>query len=51
MVLRDSENRGSATMDSVMELAEGCVHGDSDDYRKEFLALVESCRRSRRYNR
>lgn len=45
MVLRDSENKGSATMDSVMELAEGCVHADSDDYRKEFLELVELCRK------
>lgn len=41
MVLRDSENKGSATLESVMELAEPCVHGDSDDYRKEFLELVE----------
>lgn len=44
MVLRGSENRGSATMDSVMELAESCVRADSDDYRKEFLELVELCR-------
>ena len=41
MVLRDSENRGSATLESVMELAESCVHADSDDYRKEFLDLVQ----------
>ncbi|MCI8658967.1 MAG: VWA domain-containing protein [Lachnospiraceae bacterium] len=41
MVLRDSENRGSATLKSVMELAESCVHADSDDYRKEFLELVQ----------
>lgn len=41
MVLRDSENKGSATLESVMELAETCVHADSDDYRKEFLELVE----------
>lgn len=41
MVLRDSENRGNASFDSVMELAESCVHADSDDYRKEFLELVQ----------
>lgn len=41
MVLRDSENRGNATLESVMELAEPCVHADSDDYRKEFLELVQ----------
>lgn len=44
MVLRDSENRGNATFDSVFELAESCVHGDSDDYRKEFLSLVQAMR-------
>lgn len=41
MVLRDSENRGNATFDSVMALAEPCVHADSDSYRKEFLELVQ----------
>lgn len=45
MVLRDSENRGNATFDSIFELAESCVHGDSDDYRKEFLSLVQAMRR------
>lgn len=45
MVLRDSENRGNATFDSVFELAEPCVHADSDDYRKEFLSLVQAMQR------
>lgn len=40
MVLRDSDNRGSATFQSAYELAESCVHADSDEYRKEFLGLV-----------
>lgn len=44
MVLRDSENRGNATLDSVLELAEPCVHADSDGYRKEFLDLVQTVR-------
>ncbi len=43
MVLRDSENRGNATLETVMELAEACVHRDSDEYRKEFLELVQIC--------
>ncbi len=41
MVLRDSENKGTASFDSVLELAEPCIHRDSDDYRKEFIELVE----------
>lgn len=45
MVLRDSENKGSATFESVTELAEPCVHADSDDYRKEFLELVQLAER------
>ena len=45
MVLRDSENKGSATYDSVLAMAEPLVNKDSDDYRKEFLELVETMRR------
>ncbi len=45
MVLRDSEYKGTSTYDSVLALAEPCVHADSDDYRKEFLSLVETARR------
>lgn len=41
MVLRGSENRGAATFESVLELAEPCIHADSDGYRKEFLELVK----------
>mgnify|MGYP000815005329 CR=1 FL=1 len=41
MVLRNSENRGNASLEQVLELAEPCVHADSDDYRKEFLSLVQ----------
>lgn len=44
MLLRDSEYSGSASYDSVMELAEPCVHADSDDYRKEFLELVQAAK-------
>lgn len=41
MVLRDSENKGNASYENVMALAEDCVHADTDGYRKEFLELVE----------
>lgn len=43
MVLRDSENRGNATYETVMQLAEPCVTMWSDGYRKEFLELVKLC--------
>lgn len=41
MVLRDSEYKGNADFSSVIELAESCIHRDTDDYKKEFLELVE----------
>ena len=41
MVLRDSENKGKASLEHEMELAEPCVKADSDGYRKEFLQLVQ----------
>lgn len=40
MVLRGSENRGTADYESVTALAEPCVTMWSDSYRKEFLELV-----------
>lgn len=40
MLLRDSEHKGSASFEQVMELAESCVGRDTDDYKKEFLELV-----------
>lgn len=43
MVLRDSENKGNATYETVMQLAEPCVTMWSDGYRKEFLELVRLC--------
>ncbi len=45
MVLRDSGYKGTSTYDSVLALAEPCVHRDSDDYRKEFLSLVETAQK------
>ncbi len=46
MVLRDSENKGNASLGHVMELAEPCVRADSDGYRKEFLQLVQEAERT-----
>lgn len=40
MLLRNSERKGSADYNQVMELAESCIGRDTDDYKKEFLQLV-----------
>ncbi|MCI9048529.1 MAG: VWA domain-containing protein [Hungatella sp.] len=45
MVLRDSENKGTATFDSVIALARSSMGQDSDPYRKEFLELVQEAQR------
>ena len=42
MVLRDSEYKGNATYDTVLALAEPCIHAHTDDYKKEFLQLAEN---------
>lgn len=44
MVLRDSEHKGNADYDTVLALAEPCIHADTDDYKKEFLQLVETAK-------
>lgn len=44
MVLRDSDNKGNASFDTVLSLAEPCIHAGTDDYRKEFLKLVETAK-------
>jgi Ca-activated chloride channel family protein len=41
MILRDSEYRGSATLDDVITLARGALGEDAGGYRKDFLKLVE----------
>ncbi|MGL5434766.1 MAG: vWA domain-containing protein [Lachnospiraceae bacterium] len=45
MLLRDSENKGTATYKGVIELAESVVNEDSDAYRKEFIELVKQAYR------
>ncbi len=45
MILRNSEHRGSATLNGILELAaEGATTGDEKERRAEFLKLVERAR-------
>ena len=44
MILRDSEYRGSATLDDVLSLARGALGEDEGGYRAEFVKLVETVR-------
>lgn len=45
MVLRDSDNKGTADYASVIKLAESVVDENSDSYRQEFLELVKQATR------
>jgi Ca-activated chloride channel family protein len=44
MILRDSEHRGHATLDGVLELARESLGHDEMGYRAEFVKLVEHVR-------
>ena len=44
LVLRESEYRGTATLDQVLQLARGAEGKDPDGERAEFVRLVESAR-------
>jgi Ca-activated chloride channel family protein len=44
LVLRDSEYRGTATLDQVLQLARGSEGRDPEGERAEFVRLVESAR-------
>jgi Ca-activated chloride channel homolog len=44
LVLRESEYRGTATLDQVLQLARGAEGRDPDGERAEFVRLVESAR-------
>ena len=44
MVLRESEYRGSATLESVIALGRGALGEDEGGYRAEFIKLVEQVR-------
>ncbi len=45
MLLRDSPHRGTATWDSVAELASKAKGADKGGYRTEFITLIEDARR------
>jgi Ca-activated chloride channel family protein len=40
MLLRNSEHKGNATYDAVLEIAQSAA-GEDDTYRAEFLAMVK----------
>jgi Ca-activated chloride channel family protein len=44
MILRDSEYRGSATLDNVIELARGALGRDEGGHRADFVRMLESVR-------
>ena len=44
LVLRESQYRGTATLDQVLQLARGSEGRDPDGERAEFVRLVESAR-------
>jgi Ca-activated chloride channel homolog len=44
MILRESEHRGSATLDQVSELARSALGEDVGGYRGEFVKMVEFMR-------
>ena len=44
MILRDSPFKGTARMDSVLDIAEGSRGADRNGYRAEFLTLVQKAK-------
>jgi Ca-activated chloride channel family protein len=44
MILRDSKNKGGATLDGVIELADEGLGGDSEGHRAEFIGLAKKAR-------
>ncbi|MFO7853402.1 MAG: YfbK domain-containing protein [Bacteroidota bacterium] len=44
MILRDSEHKGSANLDSVIEMASRAKGDDEEGYRGEFIRLVKTVR-------
>jgi Ca-activated chloride channel family protein len=47
MILRDSPYKGTATIDSVLSIAEDGIGSDKNGYRREFLQLVQRTRQIR----
>ena len=44
LLLRDSQYKGNASFESVLELAQGSIGEDPDGYRQEFIGLVKRAR-------
>ncbi|MEE4116441.1 MAG: von Willebrand factor type A domain-containing protein [Marinilabiliaceae bacterium] len=44
MILRDSENKGSFTIEDVLDLAQSSKGEDEEGYRSEFIRLVKTAR-------
>ena len=44
MILRDSEYRGNADYDKVMEWAKSAIGGDKGGHRAEFVRVVEKAK-------
>jgi Ca-activated chloride channel family protein len=47
LILRDSEYRGSATMDDVLRAAKHSIGEDPNGYRADFIRVVEAARKLR----
>ena len=47
MILRESPYKGTATIDSVLSMAEDSMGSDRNGYRREFLQLVQRARQIR----
>ena len=47
MILRESPYRGNASMEAVLDLAEGSRGQDRNGYRQEFIDLVQRAKRLR----
>ena len=45
MILRESQHKGTATLDSVLELAREGMGSDHGGYRSEFIQLVEKAKK------
>ncbi len=44
MLLRQSQHKGSATLDGVLEIAESSKGADAAGYRGEFIELVKKAK-------
>ena len=45
MMLRNSEHKGNASWENVLELATGAIGNDADGYRLEFIEMIKQAQR------